>query len=127
MPGAGFSPYPSALVLRSDIERKALFGRDELAKLPPEAYAPAVTLRVYATIFDKARRALAAGHSVIVDAVFAAPPERAAVEQSAKALGVPFHGLFLDRRPRDPAGAGRIAPRRRQRRGRGGRAEAGGL
>lgn len=90
-----FLPYPGALVLRSDIERKALFGGDELAKLPPEAYAPAVTLRVYATIFDKARRALAAGRSVIVDAVFASPPERTAVEQSAKALGMPLHGLFL--------------------------------
>ncbi len=90
-----FLPYPSAVVLRSDIERKVLFGKNELAKLPPEAYAPAVTRRVYATIVDKARRALAAGHSVIVDAVFAAAPERAAVEQSAGVLGVPFHGLFL--------------------------------
>jgi len=46
-------------------------------------------------IADKARRALAAGHSAIVDAVFATSGEREGVEKSAAALGVPFHGLFL--------------------------------
>jgi uncharacterized protein len=87
---------PGAVVLRSDVERKALFGKDEHDKLPPEAYAPEVTARVYATIADKARRAVAAGHSAIVDAVFATPQERALMELSAHALGVPFHGLFLE-------------------------------
>ena len=88
-------PYPGAVVLRSDVERKTLFGRHEQDKLPPEAYEPAVTRRVYASVIDNARRAVAAGHSAIVDAVFASQPERDAAEQSAKALGVPFHGLFL--------------------------------
>ena len=54
-----------------------------------------MTRRVYASVIDNARRAVAAGHSAIVDAVFASQPERDAAEQSAKALGVPFHGLFL--------------------------------
>jgi predicted kinase len=90
------SPAPGAVVLRSDIERKALLGIDEHAKLPPAAYAPAVTARVYATIADQARRAIAAGHSAIVDAVFARPQERAAMARSAEALGVVFHGLFLN-------------------------------
>jgi aminoglycoside phosphotransferase family enzyme/predicted kinase len=87
---------PGAVVLRSDIERKALFGKDEHEKLPEAAYAPGVTARVYAAVADKARRAVAAGHSAIVDAVFAKPQERAAMEQSAGALGVPFHGIFLE-------------------------------
>jgi uncharacterized protein len=87
---------PGAVVLRSDVERKALFGRDEHDKLPEAAYAPDVNARVYAAVADKARRAVAAGHSAIVDAVFAKPQERAAVEQSAEALGVPFHGIFLE-------------------------------
>jgi predicted kinase len=82
-------------VLRSDVERKLLMGSDEQAKLSPDAYTPAVNLRVYANIIDKARRAVAAGHSAIVDAVFAAPQERTAAEQSAAVLGVPFRGLFL--------------------------------
>ncbi len=88
-------PAPGAVVLRSDVERKLLMSHDEQATLPPDAYTPAVNLRVYATIIDKARRAVAAGHSAIVDAVFAAPQERAAVVQSASVLGVPFRGLFL--------------------------------
>ncbi|HEY7664868.1 MAG TPA: AAA family ATPase [Xanthobacteraceae bacterium] len=87
---------PGALVLRSDIERKTLFGKGEEEQLPEQAYSPAVGARVYATIADKARRALAAGHSAIVDAVFARPQERALMAQSAQALGVPFHGLFLE-------------------------------
>ena len=89
-------PAPGAVVLRSDVERKTLLGKNEHDKLPADAYSPAVTARVYATIADKARRAVAAGHSAIVDAVFAKPQERAVVETSAAILGVPFHGLFLD-------------------------------
>jgi aminoglycoside phosphotransferase family enzyme/predicted kinase len=91
-----FGPAPGAVVLRSDVERKMLFGLDEHDKLPQEAYAPAVTARVYAAIADKARRAVAAGHCAIVDAVFARAQERAVMKQSAKALAVPFHGLFLE-------------------------------
>jgi uncharacterized protein len=88
-------PAPGAVVIRSDLERKALFGKAETEPLPSEAYTPATTLRVYCTITDKARRAVAAGHSAIVDAVFATTSEREGIEQSAAALGVPFHGLFL--------------------------------
>jgi uncharacterized protein len=88
-------PAPGAVVLRSDVERKALFGKAEIEPLPAEAYTPTTTLRVYCAIADKARRAVAAGHSAIVDAVFATPGEREGVEKSAAALGVPFHGLFL--------------------------------
>ena len=44
---------------------------------------------------DKARRILAAGHSAIVDAVFAQPQERDAVAAAAKAANVPLQGLFL--------------------------------
>jgi aminoglycoside phosphotransferase family enzyme/predicted kinase len=90
------APPPGAVVLRSDVERKALFDRDESEKLPGGAYAAGVTLQVYAVIADKTRRAAAAGHSAIMDAVFAQPAERFAAEQSAAVLGVPFHGFFLE-------------------------------
>jgi aminoglycoside phosphotransferase family enzyme/predicted kinase len=89
------APVPGAVVIRSDVERKALFGKAEAEPLSSAAYTPSTTLRVYCTIADKARRAVAAGHSAIVDAVFATPSEREGIEQSAAALGVPFHGLFL--------------------------------
>jgi predicted kinase len=89
-------PMPGAVVLRSDQERKALFGKDEAEPLPPAAYGAAVTLQVYAAIADKARRAAAAGHSAILDAVFAQPGERGLARDSAAVLGVAFHGLFLE-------------------------------
>jgi uncharacterized protein len=88
-------PAPGAVVLRSDIERKALFAAGEFEKLPEHAYTDAVNARVFATLADKGRRALAAGHSAIVDAVFSKPQERALIEQSAAALDVPCIGLFL--------------------------------
>ena len=91
----GLAPMPGALVLRSDAERKALFGQNEHERLPKSAYAAEPTLRIYATIVDKARQAIAAGHSAIVDAVFAMPQERILAEQSAAALGAGFRGVFL--------------------------------
>jgi uncharacterized protein len=89
-------PAPGAVVLRSDVERKSLLGKDAHDKLPADAYSPEMSARVYATIVDKARRAIGAGHAAVVDAVFAKPHERVLVEQSAAVLGVAWHGLFLD-------------------------------
>ena len=86
-------PAPGAVVLRSDVERKALFGVAETDRLPEAAYAPEITAKVYAVLADKARRVVAAGHSAIVDAVFAQAEERAAIAQAAP-KGT-FHGLFL--------------------------------
>ena len=88
-------PMPGAVIVRSDIERKALFGVAETEKLPAEAYADDVTDRVYAALTDKARRIVAAGHSVIVDAVFAKPQERAAIAAVAKSGDCPLRSLFL--------------------------------
>jgi predicted kinase len=88
-------PAPGAVVLRSDVERKALFGKADTEKLPQDAYTAEVTARVYAALADKARRVLAAGHSAAVDAVYANPAERTAIADAAKAIKVPFRGLFL--------------------------------
>ena len=54
-----------------------------------------MTARVYEAIADKARRVVAAGHSAIVDAVFASSQERDALATAAQAAGVPLRGLFL--------------------------------
>ena len=88
-------PMPGAVIVRSDVERKALFGVGETDKLPSEAYRPEVTERVYAVLFDKARHILAANHSAIVDAVFAQADERAALAAAADAANLPRRGLFL--------------------------------
>jgi predicted kinase len=86
---------PGAVVVRSDVERKVLFGVSETEKLPAEAYASEITARVYAALADKARRVFVAGHSVIVDAVFAEPRERAAIAAAAKSAHCALRGLFL--------------------------------
>ena len=86
-------PMPGAVVLRSDIERKALFGVAETETLPKSAYAAEATAKVYATLAAKARRVVAAGHSAIVDAVFAQPGERADIAKSVDFAD--FTGLFL--------------------------------
>ena len=88
-------PAPGAMVLRSDVERKAMLGREETARLPPEAYAPAVSEQLYSILNDKAGRIVRAGHSVIVDAVFAKPAERARIEKVARDAKARFYGLFL--------------------------------
>jgi hypothetical protein len=89
----GFPPLPGAVVLRSDVERKALFKVGETDRLPDRGYSVETTARVYTSLAEKARRVTAAGYSVIVDAVFAEPAERTAIAKSAD--GVPFQGLFL--------------------------------
>jgi len=89
------APMPGAVIVRSDVERKALFGAGETEKLDADAYGPAVTERVYAAVAAKAIRILAAGHSAIVDAVFALPQERVAIAEAARTTNVPLQGLFL--------------------------------
>ena len=91
-----FGASPGALHLRSDIERKRLLGVEETEKLSPEHYTPAASARVYARLFDKAERALGAERSVVVDAVFAKPEERAAIAAIAERAGRHFAGLWLE-------------------------------
>lgn len=86
-------PMPGAVMLRSDVERKALFRAAETTRLPGAAYTENVTAKVYGALAAKARRAIAAGHSVIVDAVFARPAERAEIAKAADSSS--FTGLFL--------------------------------
>lgn len=87
---------PGAVILRSDIERKRLFHVAETEKLPPEAYAAEVSPRVYERLRTLARRVLAGGYTVIVDAVHARPEERDAIEEVATQAGLPFAGIWLD-------------------------------
>ena len=93
------APYvgapPGALWLRSDVERKAMFGVGIDERLGEEAYTPEVNHSVYEILNKKALAALAAGVSVILDAVFARDSERSAALQIARETGVPFTGLWL--------------------------------
>jgi predicted kinase len=87
---------PGALWLRSDVERKAMFGVEETARLPDSAYAQEVSSQVYRRIDEKARLALVAGQSVALDATFSSAADRQAVSDIAAEVGVELHGLFLD-------------------------------
>lgn len=101
--GAALAPEigkcPGAVHLRSDLERKAHFGVAETERLPPSAYLPDVDRTIYDRLLEKAGIVLAAGHSVIVDAVFARADERVAAEALARKSGVPFVGLWLEAPP----------------------------
>lgn len=91
---------PGARVLRTDILRKRLAGVDPEAHLPESAYTQETHDAVYTALLEEARKTLEAGWPVIVDAVFDFPASRAEVEALARAVAVPFAGLWLDA-PRD--------------------------
>ena len=95
---------PGALILRSDEIRKQLAGVPLLEHLPQSAYTPENSAKVYACILKRAQMALQARHSVIADAVYARDEERAAIEAVARAMGIPFQGLWLDAPPEILAG-----------------------
>ena len=75
-----FGAAPGAVHLRSDIERKRLASVGETERLPQSSYTPHASEAVYAALLRKAGAALAAGRSVIVDAVLARRDARAAVQ-----------------------------------------------
>jgi predicted kinase len=96
---ARIGPAPGAVHLRSDLERKALFGVGETVRLPSAAYSRASADVVYATVCKKARLVLGAGHAVIADAVYQTPAQRSAIEFAAGNAGVPFRGIWLTAEP----------------------------
>ena len=82
--GAAVKPMPGAVIVRSDVERKALFGLSEAEKLPEFRLHRRSQRPRLRHAGDKARRIVAAGHSAIVDAVFAIREERAAIEDDGE-------------------------------------------
>lgn len=88
-------PEPGAVVLRSDVKRKDLFGVQETTRLGAQAYTKETGEKVYAALITDAATALSAGHSVIVDAVFASAEERESIAKTAEESGVEFSGIFL--------------------------------
>ena len=87
---------PGAVVSRSDETRKRQCGVPLLQRLGPEGYSSRVSERVYSTLAEQAALILRAGHSVVVDAVYARAADRRVIEQVAEAASVPFTGLWLD-------------------------------
>jgi hypothetical protein len=93
---ARIAPPPGAVILRSDVIRKQLFGVDPQVNLPKPAYTPEVTARVYRTLSERARRIVADGFSVIIDAAFLHQAERDELDREARGTEADFQPLFLD-------------------------------
>jgi uncharacterized protein len=86
---------PGAVWIRSDVVRKRLLGKDPLERLEPDAYSVDMNAEVYDAMHVIAEQVVRAGHSVVVDAVFAQESERREVEERARALGADFSGFWL--------------------------------
>jgi aminoglycoside phosphotransferase family enzyme/predicted kinase len=82
-----------AIRLRSDVERKRLFGLGMLENSRArgiDLYSAAATAKTYAHLFATARMVLLAGFAVVLDAAFLRRDERAAAAALASDLKVPF-------------------------------------
>ncbi len=86
---------PGAVMLRSDVERKHQFGVNETARLPKEGYSSDATKRVYSSLAENAGRIISAGHSAVVDAVYADADERSEIARVATDRAITFRGIFL--------------------------------
>lgn len=88
-------PPPGAVIVRSDVVRKHLFGVSETTSLSDEAYRAETTQRVYETLSRIAGQVLAQGVSVVLDATFLREAQRTALTELASRHQGRFVGLFL--------------------------------
>jgi hypothetical protein len=82
-----------AIRIRSDVERKRLFGLEPLAASAGRGlalYTPEATRRTYARLFALATELLEAGLPVVLDAAFLRREERRSAQAVAQRAGVPF-------------------------------------
>lgn len=84
------APFLDTVRIRSDVERKRLYGLAPDASSGGTIYTPAANLRTYARLAELAEAAIAAGWSVLVDAAFLRRAERQAFRLLAERLGVHF-------------------------------------
>ena len=101
LPGSGksfvaqaVSEAAGAICVRSDVERKRLFGLGALessrGRVAGGIYGAATTRRTYARLLETAAVALSAGWPVVVDAAFLLRAERDEFAALARSLAVPF-------------------------------------
>jgi predicted kinase len=93
------APSPGAIVIRSDVTRKALLGVPETTRLPEAAYSHEMHARVFTAMADRARAALKSGFSVILDGVYGSQLERDEAAAAARDAGTSFQGLWLEGSP----------------------------
>ena len=90
--------FPGAIRIRSDVERKRLFGLgpldDSRSALGQGLYTPDASAHTYQRLYELADRLLDAGHPVLVDATFQKRDHRQPFRELAARHGVPF--ILLD-------------------------------
>lgn len=86
--------------LRTDLERKQLFGLAPTERLDAagqaELYAPGVSKRVYAAVIERAKRAWADGRSVILDGTYLRRARRDELRAAAREAGVDAALVWLE-------------------------------
>ncbi|MDP2806378.1 MAG: AAA family ATPase [Gallionellaceae bacterium] len=99
LPGSGKSMFAQvaleqlgAIRIRSDVERKRLFGLSALAnsQICNNIYSAEATARTYSFLLKTARELLTAGQTVIVDAAFLKLGERQMFNDLANTMQLPF-------------------------------------
>ncbi|MBI5889924.1 MAG: AAA family ATPase [Nitrosomonadales bacterium] len=100
LPGSGKTTFSQlalqrmgAIRIRSDVERKRLFGLGALESSRPQAgniYSPEATRQTYARLHELAGGIITAGFTAIVDAAFLRQDERDMFCRLAQGLAVPF-------------------------------------
>ena len=109
--GSGKSTWARALLqaagavrLRSDVERKRLFGLgplDDSRAQGLDIYTPEATERTFAALEEAARTLLQAGYPVIVDAAFLRRDQRERFAALARRLGSPWLILHCQAEPEE--------------------------
>ena len=90
---------PGARIIESDRVRKAIRGVSAETRLDATAYRPEMSERVYREMARRAGDILADGGSVVADAVFDRPENRALMETVAAGAHVCLDGIWLETHP----------------------------
>lgn len=90
---------PGARIIESDRVRKAIHGVSAETRLDASAYSPEMSERVYQDMARRAGGILADGGSVVADAVFDRPENRALIEAAAVGAHIRFDGIWLETQP----------------------------
>lgn len=86
---------PGAVLVQSDLERKAILGIGEFEKAPASQYTEAARKLVYERMIEKASTMLRQGQSVVLDAVFADEQLRNLCAAIVASTNSSFVGLWL--------------------------------
>jgi uncharacterized protein len=90
---------PGARVMESDRVRKALYGVPVETVLPDSAYTAEISSKVYREMTQRSHDTLAAGSSVVADAVFDDPEKRRLIESAVRGTPATFQGAWLEADP----------------------------